>query len=51
MAQLHLIYLGESAKYCHGLYVLPLSVERSSAQMAGRGELAILMKTYATWNS
>jgi len=43
--------LGFSAKYCHGLYVFPLSLDRSRAHTAGRGELAIWTATYATWNS
>lgn len=39
------------AKYCQGLNVLPLSTERSSTQRSGRGELANLRRTYATWKS
>lgn len=39
------------AKYCHGVKVFPLSTERSSTQRSGRGELANLMRTYATWKS
>lgn len=43
--------LYSQAKNCHGWYVFPKSMERSSTHRSGRGELANLMSTYATWKS
>lgn len=39
------------AKYCQGVNFLPLSTERSSTHRSGRGELANLIRMYATWKS
>lgn len=43
--------LDSRAKYCQGVNVLPLSTERSNTHRSGRGELANLIRTYATWKS